>query len=92
MTHAVENLCLFRCLLCPVKETFDKLCSLQTHYAKAHGRQTKVSFGPKFLAEARYHRCWECRRVLLCEKRVSQKTDKAQKGAHWTYSRGIFSR
>ena len=67
----MENLCLFWCLLCPIKETFDKFCSLRTHYAKAHG-QSKVSFRAEFLAEARYHRCWECRRIVLCEKKVGR--------------------
>ncbi len=47
---------------------FDRFYSLNRHHDKHHG--SKVSFRRWLLAAARYHRCWECRRILLCDKEV----------------------
>ena len=70
VTHAVENLCLYSCPQDGCGVTFDRFWSLQTHFRNKHG-VPDLRFRAGLLAEARFHRCWECGMVVLCEKSVS---------------------
>lgn len=64
-TDQVANMCLFACDKCPFES--NSWGGMRNHNLKSGHGPGNTRFDPKYVKEARYHKCTICSRILLCE-------------------------
>ncbi len=68
-TRDMGNLSFFRCAICCKSDmSFD---GLNSHYRKCHQMKTPVlKYDSKLVIEARYHKCYICSRLVMCDNHI----------------------
>ncbi len=64
VTKDTGNVTFFKCSVC--SKSISSFANLMHHYKKEH-HLTRISYNAESVAQARYHKCHICAKIILCD-------------------------